>query len=181
MTQDGGQPAGLTPADGVPTTARRLIDDTGTSVTTDEAYKYIRVVGSSISNLEPHFWGDGAAIARFPDKRNKADHYYVTEVLKRIEISVQKLAKSEKDRIRIQQFETTKGLSRYLRSGEITPWDQIPDEYGRARYLMWLAQTRADELRAIGFDEGQIGECARRGFLGVLSSNGREVKFHVHH
>lgn len=179
----------LTPADGVETTARRMIDQGGLPMASDEIHKYIRVIGSSLRNLEPHFWGDGMAIARFPDRRGKGDHYYVTDALMRISLTICKRDKSEKDDLRDHGFSNLRGFKACLRADGITPWQEVPEEYGRRRYLMYLCQEHAETLRAVGFSQEAIDACARGKPLGrpvdkhgnPLMRDGKEVEFDVHH
>ncbi len=179
----------LTPKDGVSTSARRLLDKGGEPISEDEIYKYIRVIGSRIVGLEPHFWNDGCAIARFPAKRRKPNHYYVTRAIKRIEITGRKLAKSEKDAIRQNNFKYDRGLSAHLRTEGVTPWQEIPEKYARIRYLMFLAQERPEELLAVGFQPEAVERCARNGDLKQPTEkdgtrkkrDGALVQFDVHH
>lgn len=179
----------LTPADGVETTARRMIDDAGAPIESDEVYKYIRVIGSKITNLEPHFWGDGMAIAKYPGNRGRPDHYYVSSALKRIEILVCKRASTEKEAIRKAEFTDTTGLWKYLRKDQVTPWQEIPEKFGRQRYLMYLCEEKPDLLRKVGYPQSSIDACARGDDLGQpchedgspIIREGKVVAFEVHH
>lgn len=100
-----------------------------------------------------------------------------------------KRAKSQKDAMRADGFSSTKGLGKYLRAGEPTPWREIPARYGRRRYLMFLAQDHAETLRAVGFSDAAIAACAHGADLTQprdvqgrpLVRAGRRVRFDVHH
>lgn len=179
---------GLTPADGVKTTARRLIDRGGDTIDSDEIYKYIRVIGSALTNLEPHFWGR-MAIAKFPEGRGEKDHYYVTNALERIAVTICKRDKAENDDYRKEEFSKRSGLRKHLRKDGVTPWREIPEHFGRQRYLMYLCQEHPQTLRDVGFPQSSIDACSRGANLGQpvdefgnwKKRDGREVEFHVHH
>jgi hypothetical protein len=179
----------LTPADGLETTATRMIDDAGTQVDNDAVAKYIRVIGSKLTNLEPHFWGAGMAIARYPANRKKADHYYISRALKRIEITVCKRARSEKEAVRLANFTSTAGLMDYIQNDGPTPWQSIPERFGRQRYLMYLCQEKPELLRLVGYQQSAIDACSCGGALGQpCNADGTRkmrgdtaVMFEVHH
>jgi len=179
----------LTPQDGEETAATRMIDDGGSQINPDEVSKYIRVIGSKLTNLEPHFWGEGMAIARYPGRRSKSDHYYISRALTRIEITVCKRCPTQKEAVRAAEFSETAGLGEYLRKDEVTPWKEIPEKFGRIRYLMYLCQEKPDQLLKVGYQQSAIDACARGKQLGQPFNedgtpkmrDGKVVQFQVHH
>lgn len=91
--------------------------------------------------------------------------------------------------MRASDLDYTKDLLRYLTKGQVTPWHQIPERYGKRRYQMYLAQEHPETLKKVGFPQSAIDACARGGKLGPpvgkdgkrLMRNGKPVVFHVHH
>jgi hypothetical protein len=171
----------LTPAAGRPTDKRRNIQKRGVPLSVEEACKYIRVTGSDITRLEPHYWGpDNLAIVPFLTSKQRRDSYYILSRLRRIEITVRKLDKQAKIALRKRGFDNPRGVPRKI-GPVMKPWHQVPPEAGRARYVVWLAQTHPDQLRAAGFSDEEILESAHTGSVPILLRNGKEIRFNVHH